>query len=66
MLSPLDFTRADPDRVARAADELRKHAWPVAERPDPPRAFYLTVRTKYFIVLGCSLAWTRTAPDGGA
>jgi len=58
MLSPLDFTRADPDRVARAADELRKHAWPVAERPDPPKAFYLTVRTKYFIVLGCSLAWT--------
>ena len=58
MLSPLDFTRADPDRVARAADELRKHAWPVAERPDPPRAFYLSVRTKYFIVLGCSLAWT--------
>ena len=58
MLSPSDAPHSGPRRVACAADELRRHAWPVAERPDPPTLFYLTVRAKYFIVLGCSLAWT--------
>lgn len=58
-MSSLSETRAlDPHQVARVADELRAHAWPVAEKPDPPRWFYFTVRTKYFIVLACSLAWT--------
>src|SRR5690349_21874207 len=58
MPSFLDAPRLSPRDVARAADELRKHAWPVAERPDPPKLFYLSVRTKYFLVLGGSLAWT--------
>jgi len=58
-MSSLPDTRAlRPDLVARAADELRAHAWPVAEKPELPKLFYLTVRTKYFVVLACSFAWT--------
>ena len=53
----LDTPNLSPDQVARAADELRAHAWLVVEPPDQPRAFYFTVRTKYFLVLCMSLAW---------
>jgi biofilm PGA synthesis N-glycosyltransferase PgaC len=53
-----DSPALNSDLVARAADGLRAHAWPVAKRPDPPKMFYFTVRAKYFIVLLCSLAWT--------
>jgi biofilm PGA synthesis N-glycosyltransferase PgaC len=58
MLTFPDAPRPSPAQVANAADELRRHAWPVAERPDSPKLFYLSVRTKYFLVLSCSLAWT--------
>ncbi len=58
MFSLPDTRVLDSGQVARAADELRAHAWPVAEKPDLPRRFYLTVRTKYFVVLACSFAWT--------
>jgi biofilm PGA synthesis N-glycosyltransferase PgaC len=57
MRSLLNSPILSPSQVARAANELRAHAWPVADQPDPPKLIYFTVRTKYFVVLACSLAW---------